>query len=76
MPCRIQHWKVIKTLNEKKGFSVSLKINPRSQNFFIKNIVQPFSASYSTSNSDGSNSRNKYTRNTSESGSVNWGAYI
>jgi cell surface protein SprA len=63
----------IRTVNEKKGFSVSLKIDSRSQNFFVKNILTKFRASYSKARSDGSNSRTRYSISDQESGSLDWG---
>ncbi|MDZ7371420.1 MAG: cell surface protein SprA, partial [candidate division KSB1 bacterium] len=63
----------IRTFNEKKGMSISLGFTSRSQNFFVKNILAPFKASYSRNDGYGSNSRQKYQIDRSESGSLSWG---
>jgi len=63
----------IMTVNEKRGMSVSLSFNSRSQNFVMKHLLSKFRASYSKNEGNGSNSRTKYSHTSSESGNVNWG---
>lgn len=61
------------TKNDKRGMSVSLGINSKSQNFLIKHIITPFKANYSRNEGTGSNSRTEYSNSTSESGGLSWG---
>ena len=63
----------IKSVNEKRGMSVSIGINSRSQNFFIKHMLSRLKASYSRNESFRSDSRTEYGETLSESGSVTWG---
>ncbi|NIA31549.1 MAG: hypothetical protein GWP06_16785, partial [Actinobacteria bacterium] len=63
----------IMTINEKRGMSVSLSFNSRSQNFVMKHLLSKFRASYSKNEGNGSNSRTKYSHTSSESGNVKWG---
>ena len=63
----------IRNYTEKRGMSASFGFNSKSQNFVVKNILRPFKASYSLNQGKGSNSRTKYSKNKSESGSASWG---
>jgi cell surface protein SprA len=62
----------IRTLNEKKGMSVSLSVKSRSQNFFVKYLLSSLRLSYSRNEGTGSNSRTKASSNMQESGSMDW----
>ncbi|MBN1464460.1 cell surface protein SprA, partial [candidate division KSB1 bacterium] len=62
----------IRTFNEKKGMSVSLGFNSKSQSFLVKHVLQPFKVSYSQNEGRGSNSRTKYSIDKSQSGNVGW----
>lgn len=62
----------IKTFNEKKGMSVSFGFNTRSQNFFVKNMLSPFKASYSQNETFASNSRIAENSSISQSGNLSW----
>ncbi len=63
----------IKSVNEKRGMSVSFGINSRSQNFVVKHLLTPIKANYSRNESFRSDSRTEYGETVSESGSVTWG---
>jgi len=63
----------IRTMNEKKGFTVSFGINSRSNHFIVKNILSGLRANYSQSEAKGSSSTMKHTSNLSQSGNLDWG---
>ncbi len=62
----------IKNYSEKKGYSVSFGFNTKSQNFFVKNILSPFKASYSQNETNASNSRLSTNSSLSQSGNMSW----
>jgi len=63
----------IRSLNEKRGFSISFSVKSRSQNFFVKHLLSRLRASYSKTESKGSDSRTAYSHSQSESGNLDWG---
>ena len=62
----------IRTVSEKRGFSVSLRKNTRSNNFFIKHTLDRLSLSYSETESHGSTSTTKSSDSKSQSGDFGW----
>jgi len=62
----------IRTVDQKLGYNVSLAVNSRSQNFFVKNLLSNLRASYSENRNDGSSSQLESTNNRTQNADVSW----
>ncbi len=62
----------IRTISQRQGYSVSLGMNSRSQNLFVKHILNRLRTSYSESRDRGSNSQMQSTANRTQNGDLSW----
>lgn len=62
----------IRTVSQRQGYSVSLGMNSRSQNFLVKNFLNRLRTSYSESRDRGSNSTMKSTSNRTQNADLSW----
>ncbi len=62
----------VRTKSEQKGFTFSLGMNSRSQNFFIKNVLNRLSFNYGESRESGSNPTYSQTKSRAQNSEARW----
>ncbi len=62
----------VRTKSEQKGLTLSLGMNSRSQNFFIKNILNRLNFNYGESRENGSNPTYRITQSRSQNSEARW----